>query len=307
MKRLDEMEFAEIANIYKKIISEIINEEEFEKEKREYEKKYINFFEHINAGMKIKGGTLGRGEIKYARNIIYGWFLESLISKAISKNPKVKRIKFFGDDKSHGFFVNQDSKIEIKGPKTTEPDFLIEFHNGDNMFMELKSAAKEIFTIKKGNIEQLSKAAGFNKIPTSIIMIDLVNKTFEIKNLEYFFNARPFVNQRFEGQLCFDFPRPENPINKLCDIDISSYINNNIFNLDIVKKYILLSIAENNNLRNYIRILKNKMKLEKLIEEFDFSKEDFEIKIRDIRNKYPEVNKSWNDLENEINKEINKK
>lgn len=306
MKRLDETEFTEIVSIYKNMTNKLLSEKEFEESRKTYENKYLKFINYVDKGHKIKGGTMGRGETKYARNIVYGWFLENIISKVILKNPKVKEIEFFGDDNAHDFFINDDSKIEIIGPKTTEPDFLIKFKNGGKMLMELKSAAKEIFTIKKGNIEQLSKAAAFNQIPTSIIMIDLENSTYEIKNLEYFIDSRPFINQSMEGQLCFDFPRPTNPIYNLVKIDISTYINTDIFELDIVKKYMLLAKVENNKLKSYIKIIKNKMRLEKLNEEFSFLETDFEEKIKTIKERCPEVNKSWEELGEEISEVITK-
>jgi len=314
LKRLDEMEFIEISDIYKNMTKEILEEKIFNSIKKIYEEKYINFMQLVDKSYKIKGGTLGRGELKYSRNMIYGWFLERLILEIIAKNRDVKEINFFGDDGEHNFFVNSKNLIEIAGSKTTNPDFLIEFKNGKKLLMELKSAAKEVFTIKKGNIKSLSKSAAFEKIPTSIIMIDIANKTYEIKNLKYFIHLQPFVNQRMEGQLCYDFPRPTKDIKNLIDEDIVQYIDEDIFNFEIVKKYIVLAKASTNEakkgkksmLKKFITIINKKIRLEELNEELIIAKDDFIRKIYDIKEKYPEVNKSWNELDAELNKLIDK-
>jgi len=309
MKRLDEMEFIEIADIYKNMTKNILSEEIFLSIKKEYEKKSIEFMNLIKKGYKLKGGTLGRGELKYSRNIIYGWFLEKIILKIIEANEMVKKIDFFGDDGNHNFFINEKNQIEIKGNKTTNPDFLIEFMNGEKLLMELKSAAREVFTIKKGNVKALSKAAAFENIPTSIIMIDLVNFTYEIKNLKYFIHLQPFVNHAMEGQLCYDFPRPIKKIDDLIKEDIYQYIDEDIFDFEIVKKYIVLAKASKNKaktgktslLKKYKTIINKKIRLEELEEELLISQEDFKLKISNIIEKYPDVKKSWNELEIEIN------
>ena len=310
MKRLDEMEFIEISNIYHNMIKNILAEDVFISIKNEYEKKSIKFMQFVDKGYKIKGGTLGRGELKYSRNIIYGWFLEKLILEIISKNKNIKHIKFSGDDGSHNFFINNEDKIEIQGEKTTTPDFLIEFDNGEKLLMELKSAAREVFTIKKGNVKSLSKSAAFEKIPTSIIMIDLVNQTYEIKNLKYFIDLQPFVNHAMEGQLCYDFPRPTKDIKNLVDENIYRYIDNDIFDFEIVKKYTVLAKASLNKpkkgkstiLKKYITLINKKIKLEELSEELIISQMHFNHKIDTIKTKYPDVQKSWNVLDAELTK-----
>ncbi len=306
------MEFIEIADIYKNMTKEILEENIFNEIKKIYEEKSIKFMQLVDKGYKIKGGTLGRGELKYSRNMIYGWFLERLILEIIAKNKDVKEINFFGDDGEHNFFINDENLIEIAGSKTTNPDFLIEFKNGKKLLMELKSAAKEVFTIKKGNIKSLSKSAAFEKIPTSIIMIDIANKTYEIKNLKYFIHLQPFVNQRMEGQLCYDFPRPTKDIKNLINENIIQYIDEDIFNFEIVKKYIVLAKASTNEakkgkksmLKKFITIINKKIKLEELSEELIIAQDDFNRKICDIKKQYPEVNKSWNELDKELNKLI---
>ncbi len=314
MKRLDEMEFIEISDIYQKMIEDIIDEKLFEKIKKEYENKSIEFMKLVDIGYKLKGGTFlaTRGELKYSRNIIYGWFLEKIILEILKQNQTIKNIKFFGDDGSHEFFINDDKKIEIKGSKTTTPDFLIEFNDGKKLLMELKSAAREVFTIKKGNVKSLSKSAAFEKIPTSIIMIDLVNNTYEIKNLKYFIHLQPFVNHAMEGQLCYDFPRPSKNIKELISENLYQYVDKDIFDFEIVKKYIVLAKALQNKpklgkatiLKKYTIIVNKKIKLEELNEELIISQADFNRKIYNIKEKYPKVKKSWNELNKEIDKLI---
>jgi hypothetical protein len=303
------MEFIEISNIYYDMVKDILEKDLFVLIKNEYEKKSIRFMQFIDEGYKIKAGTLGRGELKYSRNIIYGWFLERVILEIISKNKDIKDINFFGDDGNHNFFINSKNQIEIQGEKTTVPDFLIEFNNGKKLLMELKSAAKEVFTIKKGNVKSLSKSAAFEKIPTSIIMIDLANKTYEIRNLKYFINLQPFVNQRMEGQLCYDFPRPTKSIENLKNEDISRYVDNDIFDFEIVRKYIVLAKASSNKakkgkiakLKKYVTIINKKIRVEELNEELIVSQADFNSRINDIIVKYPEVEKSWNEIDEELN------
>lgn len=308
MKRLDEMEFTEISNIYKNFMKDILTIELFDKISKDYEEKYLKFMKYIDIGYKLKGGTLGRGELKYSRNILYGWFLEKLVLKIISQNSMIKNINFSGDDGTHNFFINKDDKIEISGVKSTIPDFLIEFNDGKKLLMELKSAAREVFTIKKGNVKSLSKSAAFEKIPTSIIMIDLVNGTFEIKNLKYFIDLQPFVNHAMEGQLCYDFPRPTKNINTLVIEDIYQYIDNDIFDFEIVKKYIVLAKASLNKpkkgkatiLKKYTTIINKKIRVEELDEELLISQEDYNNKIHKIKTQYPDVQKSWKEIDDKL-------
>jgi len=312
MKRLDEMEFIEISNIYQNMIKNILDKKLFIEIKSEYEAKTIQFMNFVANGHKLKGGTLGRGESKYSRNIIYGWFLEKIILEILKQNDTIKNIKFFGDDGSHEFFINNENKIEIKGSKTTTPDFLIEFNDGKKLLMELKSAAREVFTIKKGNVKSLSKSAAYEKIPTSIIMIDLVNNSYEIKNLKYFIHLQPFVNHAMEGQLCYDFPRPSKSIEVLIRENLYQYIDEDIFDFEIVKKYIILAKASQKKpkagkatmLKKYMTIINKKIKLEELNEELIISQADFNNKIYNIKAKYPQVENSWDELDNKINELI---
>ncbi len=308
MKRLDEMEFTEISNIYKNFTKDILTISLFDKISKDYEEKYLKFMKFIDDGYKLKGGTLGRGELKYSRNIIYGWFLEKIILEIISQNSMIRNIDFSGDDGNHNFFINKDGKIEIMGVKSTIPDFLIEFHDVKKLLIELKSAARELFTIKKGNVKSLSKSAAFEKIPTSIIMIDLVNGTFEIKNLKYFINLQPFVNHAMEGQLCYDFPRPTKNIKDLISEDFYQYVDDDIFDFEIVKKYLVLAKSSLNKpkkgkaqeLKKYTTIINKKIRVEELDEELILSQEDYINKISKIKTQYPDVEKSWNELDKKL-------
>ena len=112
-----------------------------------------------------------------------------------------------------------------------------------------------------------------------------------------------------EGQLCYDFPRPSTSINSLIIEDIFQYIDNDIFDFEIVKKYIVLAKASLNQpkkgkatiLKKFITIINKKIKLEELNEELLLSQEDFNSKICNIKIKYPDTEKSWGDLDNELN------
>ncbi len=297
MKRLDEMEFVEVSSLYQKIFSNLIDITTIEKR---YKELYSNYIDLINSGKKLKGGTLGRGELKYGRNIIYGWFLEEIVKRALLLNDSILSVNLFGDDKSHRI-VENDNKIEISGSKSTTPDFLIELKSGQKLLLELKSAAREVFTIKKSNVKALSKEAGFQKIPTSIMMIDLVNATYDIKDLKYFISLKPFVNQRMEGQLCYDFPRPTKEIKYLIKDDFQNYVDMEIFSFEIVKKYILLSKAQEMNLKKFKTIINQKIRLEELQEQMELSYEEFQNKIKKIQAKYPQTLKSWEEIEKELN------
>lgn len=218
------------------------------------------------------------------------WASENLIRQVIGEGVPPKLINKLLETMPLTKHINEN-KIEITGSKTTIPDFLIEFKNGEKLLMELKSAA-------------------FEKIPMSIIMIDLVNRTFEIKNLKYFINLHPFVNHAMEGQLCYDFPRVISKINDLINKDIYQYVDNDIFNFEVVKKYIVLAKASANKakkgkattLKKYTTLINKKIKLEELKEELLISQEDFNNKIVNIKSKYPDVEKSWDEINNQLDK-----
>ncbi len=294
MTRLDEMDFNEITIKYKEIFNNLLSVLLFDKIKLNIEGIYNEYISYVNKKYKVKGGTFGRGELKWGRNIIWGWYVESLLKEFLIKNEKIEKISFYGGDSSHKFLYNdQEKKIDIKGKKTVEPDFLIKLKNIDEFCVELKTAAVEVFSIKKGNIEQLYKETAYNDRITLIIMIDLENELYSIENLNYFNLAYPFINQRMEGQLCYNFPVPEKKINLLFKEDFNSYLDNDIFSIDKIKKLKALKKAEDIKDKIFIRIIKNKLRLEKYEEDKIFHMENFDNKISLIEERCPDISMTW--------------
>jgi hypothetical protein len=68
-----------------------------------------------------------------------------------------------------------------------------------------------------------------------------------------------------------------------------------------VKKFKLLKIATEKDNKFWAKIIKNKIVLEKLEEEMSINTDNFKNKIDKIKTKIPEVIKSWNEIENELN------
>lgn len=239
---------------------------------------------------------MGRADLQYGRNMLYGWYLEELFLEILRNNIYVKTVSLFGDDKGHDFIVEKN-KIKLLGKKSTTPDFLVELKNDKKIFIELKSASKNIFSIKKGNVDSLKKSiVEFDRI-TSILMIDINNGLYEMQGIDYFKNLRPFVNQRMEGQLCYDFPTPKKNFSEFIDEDLEIISKINL-NEDIsIKKLKLLKKAQSIENKELIRLIKNKLKIEKLIEDLDFHSLDINEKIKSIEEKIPEVKMSWNDIE----------
>lgn len=307
MKRLDEMDFNEITIAYKDIFYNLIGDEEFKNVKEQIENLYNEYIENVTTkGYKVLGGTLGRGELKWGRNIIWGWYIELLIKEVLSRNEDIKEILFLGGDSSHTFICdNEKKKLNIIGQKSVSPDFLIILKDNTTFSIELKTAAVEVFSIKKGNIEQLYKETAYNNRINLILMVDLENKLFSIENLMYFNLLKPFVNNRMEGQLCYNFPAPENEIGKLKEINFRNYLDNNIFEIDFVRKLKALKKAEDQNNENLIRTIKNKIKVEKLKENLDFQTNEIHEQILKIENKYPGIKISWEEIFKQLGIEKN--
>ncbi len=77
----------------------------------------------------------------------------------LKSNKFVKKIEFFGQDKSHDFiYLHDELLIKIAGKKSAEPDILIELNSGLKFLVEIKTAAKNIFTIKNSNVANLIKS-----------------------------------------------------------------------------------------------------------------------------------------------------
>lgn len=299
-KRLDEMEFVEISSRYQTIFSDLIWKNKFEKIEKENYDKYKLLQEYINKGYKFKWWAMWRSPITYWRNMLYGWFLEDLLFYLLSKNLSINLIEWFGDDSKHDFFINDKNQIEIYWSKTTQPDYIIKLNNWKEFLLELKSASKWIFSIKKWNIDQLSKSCAYNWKITLILMIDLLTWSYDLKWLNFFKSNRPFVNQRMEWQLCYDFPVPKNEIKNLINENFNEYLDEDIFNDEFIKKLSLLKIAEDKNNQLYKRIIKQKMRIEKLEEELNYHNESIKQKIQEIKQKHPLTTKSWLDIEKEL-------
>ena len=296
MKRLDEMDFNEISIEYEEIF-DFCDKQALIKIKDCINLIYEKYIKNIKNGFKIKGGTLGRGELKWGRNIIWGWYIEKIILEILKNNKYVSNIEFYGGDLSHEFiYDNTTKKILIEGIKETKPDFLIKLKSGIEICIELKTAAKGIFTIKKGNVEQLYKEAGYNNRITLILMIDLENKLNILENLKYFYLLKPFVNQRMEGQLCYNFSIPNIQLLNLENADFNDYIDNTLFDLLDVKKLKALHIAESINNQELIKLIKNKIKLDSIIEDKNFNIEVFNEKINNIKIKCKNIDTSWEEI-----------
>lgn len=301
MTRLDEMDLNEISIKYRSIFNSLISDSVFVNIHDNIENIYNEYITYINKKYKIKGGTLGRGELKWGRNIMWGWYIELLLKELLSKNKEIKKIEFIGGDSSHQFkYDDVEKKISIIGKKTVEPDFLVILKNNKSFCVELKTAAVEVFSIKKGNIEQLYIETAYNNRITVIMMIDLENELYSLENLSYCNILRPFVNQRMEGQLCYNFPAPEQQIADLIKENFDEYLDENIFKLDIIKKLKALKKAEEINNKRFIKIIKNKMSLEKKEENKEIKLDEMNKEIEKIRTKCPEVTMSWNEIYNEL-------
>ena len=301
-KRLDEMEFTEVSQRYSKIFSDIIWKTIFEKIEKLNFNKYKELQDLVNQKLSFKWWTLWRWAINYARNMLYWWFLEEIVLEILKKNKNIKNISFYWNDSKHNFFVNKDNKIEIYWSKTTDPDFLVKLNSWKEFLIELKSASKWIFTIKKWNVDQLSKSCAYSWKITIILMIDLLTWAYELKWLNFFKSQIPFVNQRMEWQLCYDFPTPEYLTNDLLTEWFDDLLDEDIFNDLFIKKLILLKKAEDSDNKKFKRIIKQKLRIEKLEEELNYHNSNIKQKIEEIKEKVPEVNKTWNEIEKEMQK-----
>jgi len=299
--RLDEMTINEVEAYYSKMFKNYLSVNEFNTISTKYKQKYEAVYNaHYNLNYKVSGG-MGRG-FKYILAILYGWYIEELIFKLISKNPTVEKIEYSGNDAEHIFILDSENKlIKIAGEKTTNPDFLITLQDKRQFFVELKTAAAGIFTIKKGNVMQLYKTIATTKIYSIILMIDIINGLYEFKDLNYFTNLHPFVNQRMEGQLCYHFPIPTKPFSKLLQENFLKEYNSEIYNNPIVLKYSVLNIAQLKNNKVLTKIIKKKLSMDNKKEEFEFQKLTYEEEIAKIIKECPEAESvSWETLLNQL-------
>lgn len=299
--RLDDMTIEEVEKLYNPMFKELLDEKTL---KEIYEKYLYKYNEMKTAEQKGYDAPSGMGRrFNYLKNMLYGWYIEDLFFLLIKQNSNVKNIEFTGNDAEHNLkYDNDNKKVTICGTKTTNPDFLITLNNGNKIYLELKTAAAEVYSIKVGNVKQLHKTMGYTNIYSMIIMVDLVNEKYEIKDLAFFMNAFPFVNQRMEGQLCYDFPIPSKSFSLLKDENFESYINYDMFDTDEVKKYRALKLAEENNNKSIIKAVKNKISLDELCNEFKYQKDEFDKKMDKLISGTPNIEfKTWDDILTELN------
>lgn len=300
--RLDEMNIDEVEQYYRNIFEGQLSTNEFDKISSQYRSKYEEVYNaHNNLHYKVSGG-MGRG-FKYTLAILYGWYIEELIYNLISKNPDVVQIEYSGNDSEHNFIFDDKNKlIKIAGEKTTNPDFLITIKDGRKFYIELKTAAAGIFTIKKGNVMQLYKTLAATRVYSIILMIDVINGLYEFKDLNYFANMHPFVNQRMEGQLCYNFPTPTKPFSNLvCENFLKEY-NDEIFNNPVVLKYTALNKAKEID-KTLAKIITKKLTVDNKKEELEFQKLTYESEIAEIIKECPQVESlSWEEIFTILNK-----
>lgn len=294
--RLDDMTIEEVRNLYNPMFQNLISEEKLDSIYSTYLSKYLEMKEAEKNGYDAPSG-MGR-RFNYLKNILYGWYIEDLFFLLFKQNPNVKSVEFTGNDAEHQLkYDHENKKISICGVKTTNPDFLITLKTGTQIYLELKTAAAEVYSIKVGNVKQLYRTMGYTDVYSMIIMVDLVNKKYEIKDLVFFMNSFPFVNQRMEGQLCFDFPVPQKHFALLKNEDFESYIDYSMFEVEDVKKYRALKLAEQMGNKCKIKDVKNKISLDELLNEFKYRKEELDRKIEKLILMSPNIEfQTWDDI-----------
>jgi len=301
-KSIRDMDFEEISIKYENLFSKIIWNELFKKINDEYRNKYQIFIRYKNEWYDSPS-AMWRDKIAYGRNIIYWWFIEDLIIKVLEKNLYIKSVNLFWKDKNHDFIYNHEiKKIQIDWEKSTDPDIEIVLKNWNKFLLELKTANKDIFSIKRWNVESLfSSVANYEQF-CLIMMLDLAKWLFEIKDLTYFETQKPFSNANMEWQICYNFPTPNTWIETLTKINFDSFVNLLVLENIWVKKFKLLKIAVEKGNKIWKQIIENKIKLEKLEEEMNINIDDFKDRIEKIKIKTPEVKMSWVKIESEVKK-----
>ena len=77
-----------------------------------------------------------------------------------------------------------------------------------------------------------------------------------MRNLQ---NQKPFQNANMEGQLCYDFPSPNNPLKNLLFLDFEPFLDLSIFENLQVKKFNLLKMAIEKGNKLIAKTIKNKL------------------------------------------------
>jgi hypothetical protein len=297
LKSLRDMDLNEVTILYKTLFKEIVKDSVFNKIASDYQQKYNTFLEFKNKQYNSPS-SMGRDKIAYGRNIIYGWFVEELMLEVFKKNKFVKDAEFFGQDKEHDFiYLHEEKNIKIAGSKSTDPDILVTLKNKTKFLVEIKTAAKNIFSIKKGNVQSLTQSTANYDLSCIILMLDLVQGLYEIKDLNFFLNQKPFPNANMEGQLCYDFPSPNNPLSSLLNLNFDPFLDLSILENLQVKKFRLLKIALEKGNKKIAKTIKNKLILEELEEQKELDNQEYDRKIQKIIEKDIEVLKPWQEIE----------
>ena len=301
-KSIRDMDFEEISIKYENLFSKIIWNKLFKKINIEYRNKYQIFIRFKNEWY-TSPSAMWRDQIAYGRNIIYWWFVEDLIIEVFKKNPLIKSVHLFWKDKNHDFiYYHEIKKIKIDWSKSTDPDIEIVLKNWNIFLVELKTANKNIFTIKRWNVESLFRSVANYEHFCLIMMLDLAKWLYEIRDLTYFESQKPFSNANMEWQICYNFPTPSTWIEVLTKINFDSFSNLLVLENIWVKKFQLLKIAIEKNDKTRKKIIENKIKLDQLEQEMNVKIDDFKDEINKIKIKTPQVKLSWQDIENKLSK-----
>lgn len=297
------MKFEEVRQLYWDIFNSLIDEISFEEIAESYRKKYDEFvLWMMNENLKIKGVQFGRESKPYGLNVIYGWFLETIWLQVFKKNKNIKSISLFGDDSEHTMSL-KENKIEIVGKRTTSPDFEIELKNDLVILMELKSAVKEKFTIKKGNVNTLMDSSIRYEKPTVLIMLDLKNKKYGLKDFNYFINVKAKPNRSMEGQLCYDFPFPTNEIKKITSESFDDYTKNEEYkNSEEYKKRKIKIKSEKIKSGDPKFPIKKLIKKKFKLDDLEVRKKFLEEEISELRKGNKNIGLSWDAIDDQMDK-----
>ena len=150
-------------------------------------------------------------------------------------------------------------------------------------------------------MNKLQENVGFTLIYSVIIMVDLLNGLYGIQDMEDFLNFLPFINNRMEGQLCYEFPRPDKEFKEILLEDFSNYIKPEIFETEEIKSYRCLYLAQISDDKKLARKIKKKIKLEQMQFEFKSKEELYKEEVEKITDEILEMkDKSWEELLLEI-------
>jgi hypothetical protein len=260
LPRIDEMSLEKISDIYRKHFGSFIKQSTFEAITDKIRETSNDFQRYLKRGYKLKGKGQGRNSMAWGRTTIYGWYVERLMQASLLQNPKVKSVELIGGDAAHCFTYDHSKKeISVVGEKTTEPDLLVRLKSRKKFSLEIKTAARNVFSVKLGNLKRLYKDAGQNQRYALLAMIDLLNGSYDIKDPLYFEGSEPFKNDSMEGQICFKFPAPKKPIQELFTEDLNKYLNAKLFSTEKVKNHKAIKTCQENGKIQLAKTIEKKM------------------------------------------------